>query len=84
MNGQNCVSVYNFLYYISMWFIYFEEYIDVASYTDDNTPYTTDPNIENTVSSLKSSSARFIYLVPAKQIARESRQLPFLVKYKSG
>ena len=62
----------------------FEEYIDVASYADDNNPYTTDPNIENTVSSLKSSSARFIYLVSAKHIARESRQLSFLVKYKLG
>ena len=47
----------DFLYFISVWF-YFEEYIDITSYADDNTPYSADSNIENTVSSLESSSAR--------------------------
>ena len=37
---------------------YFEEYIDITSYADDNTPYTADSNIENTISSPQSSSAR--------------------------
>ena len=37
---------------------YFEEYIDVASYVDDSTRYSSDSNIENTVSSLESSSGR--------------------------
>ena len=26
---------------------YFEQYIDVASYADDNTPYSADSNIKN-------------------------------------
>ena len=47
----------NILYFISVWF-YFEEYIDITSYADDNTPYSADSNIGNTVSSLESSSAR--------------------------
>ena len=37
---------------------YFEEYIYVGSYADDNTPYSADSNIEKTISSLESSSAR--------------------------
>ena len=37
---------------------YFEEYIGVASYVDDSTRYSSDSNIENTVSSLESSSGR--------------------------
>ena len=36
----------------------FEEHIDVASYADDSTPYSSDSNIENTVSSLESPSGR--------------------------
>ena len=37
---------------------YFEDYIDVASYADDNTTYSADSNIEDTFPSLESSSAR--------------------------
>ena len=37
---------------------YFEEYIDIATYGDDNTPYRADSNIENTISSLESSSSQ--------------------------
>ena len=41
---------------------YFEEYIDVASYADGNAPYSADSNIENTISSLESSSTRLFNL----------------------
>ena len=37
---------------------YFEEYIDTGSYADSNTPYGPDSNINKTISSLESSSAR--------------------------
>ena len=37
-----------FLYYISMRFIYFDEYIDVASYVDGSTPYNANSNTEKT------------------------------------
>ena len=37
---------------------YFEEYIDIATYADDNTPYRADSNIGNTISSLESLSSR--------------------------
>ena len=38
--------------------LYFEEYIEISSYADDNTAYNTDCNIENTISSLESSFAQ--------------------------
>ena len=38
--------------------LYFEEYIEIASYADVNTPYNTDCNIENTIAILESSFAQ--------------------------
>ena len=37
---------------------YFEVYVDIASYAYDNTPYSADSNIENTISSLESYFAK--------------------------
>ena len=37
---------------------YFEEYIDIASYADDNSRYSADSNTESMISNLESSSAR--------------------------
>ena len=39
---------------------YFEKYIYIASYADDSTPYNDDSNIENTISSLESTSVRYL------------------------
>ena len=38
--------------------LYFEEYIEIVSYADVNTPYNTDCNIENTIAILESSFAQ--------------------------
>ena len=38
--------------------LYFEEYIGIASCFDNTTPYNTDYNIENIISSLESSFAK--------------------------
>ena len=68
LNWHSCYSGYHqhqFLVSATLFYtiflcdlFYFEEYIDVASYADDNTPYSTDSNVENTISRLESSSAR--------------------------
>ena len=38
--------------------LYFEEYIEIASYADDSTSYNTHCKIENTIASLESSFAQ--------------------------
>ena len=57
VNGQICFLGYHkdpFLIRLSLF--YFKEYIYIASYADDST-HNADSDIENTISSLESSSA---------------------------